>query len=63
MYIHILYENNYNFLDSTLSQDEQCLLHNLTCKPECMGMPDEYDITEIDCGLISILLAICCDVR
>ncbi|KNC30560.1 SHQ1-like protein [Lucilia cuprina] len=52
-----------NFKDSTLSQDEQMLLHNLTCKPELMEMPDEYDIMEIDCGLISILLGICYDVR
>ncbi|XP_065354339.1 protein SHQ1 homolog [Calliphora vicina] len=52
-----------NFKDSVLSQEEQCILHNLTSKPELMEMPDEYDIMEIDCSLISILLGICYDVR
>ncbi|KAM7362841.1 protein SHQ1 homolog [Cochliomyia hominivorax] len=52
-----------NFKDFDLSQDEQHLLHNLTCKPELIEMPDEYDTMEIDCGLIGILLGICYDIR
>ena len=51
------------FIDNVLDQEEQSLLHNITCKPELMKMPDEYDIMEIDCSLISILLGICYDVR
>ncbi|XP_061393213.1 protein SHQ1 homolog [Musca vetustissima] len=53
----------FNFKDNTLERDEEYLLHNLTSKPELMEMPDQYDPMEIDCGLISILLAICYDVR
>lgn len=49
--------------DATLDRDEEYLLHNLTAKPEQMQMPDQYDPMEVDCGLISILLAICYDVR
>uniref|UniRef100_A0A1I8QAP9 Protein SHQ1 homolog n=1 Tax=Stomoxys calcitrans TaxID=35570 RepID=A0A1I8QAP9_STOCA len=52
-----------NFKDCTLERDEECLLHNLTSKAELNTMPDEYDVMEIDCGLISILLSICYDVR
>uniref|UniRef100_T1PLU2 Protein SHQ1 homolog n=1 Tax=Musca domestica TaxID=7370 RepID=T1PLU2_MUSDO len=53
----------YNFKDATLDRDEEYLLHNLTAKPEQMQMSDQYDPMEVDCGLISILLAICYDVR
>ncbi|XP_075145081.1 protein SHQ1 homolog [Haematobia irritans] len=52
-----------NFKDCALDREEECLLHNLTSQQEQRQMPDEYDVMEIDCGLISILLAICYDVR
>ncbi|KAL9888428.1 protein SHQ1 homolog [Glossina fuscipes fuscipes] len=54
---------NINFKDTTLTADEESLLHNLTCKPEMMKMPKDFDKVEVDCGLISILLAICYDIR
>uniref|UniRef100_A0A1A9W1L3 Protein SHQ1 homolog n=1 Tax=Glossina brevipalpis TaxID=37001 RepID=A0A1A9W1L3_9MUSC len=54
---------NINFKDTTLTRDEQSLLHNLTCKPEMMKMAKDFDQVEVDCGLISILLAICYDIR
>lgn len=58
-----MYNANKYFLDCTLDRDEEYLLHNLTSRPELRRMPDEYDRMEIDCGLISILLGICYDVR
>ncbi|XP_036329685.1 protein SHQ1 homolog [Rhagoletis pomonella] len=52
-----------NFGDSILTRDEECLLHNLTRKSQEHTLSYNYEQTEVDCGLISILLAICYDIR
>ncbi|XP_020715730.1 protein SHQ1 homolog [Ceratitis capitata] len=43
--------------DSKLTRDEECLLHNLTRKS--LDVSFFFDQSEVDCGLICILLAIC----
>ncbi|XP_053949338.1 protein SHQ1 homolog [Anastrepha ludens] len=52
-----------NFRDDKLTRDEECLLHNLTRKSQETSLSYKYEQTEVDCGLISILLAICYDKR
>lgn len=55
------YNNNYE--DITLTRDEECLLHNLTRKSQEAGLSTDYEQSNVDCGLICILLAICYDIR
>uniref|UniRef100_A0A0A1XGD1 Protein SHQ1 homolog n=1 Tax=Zeugodacus cucurbitae TaxID=28588 RepID=A0A0A1XGD1_ZEUCU len=53
----------YNFEDVTLTRDEECLLHNLTRKSQESLLSCNYEQSDVDCGLICILLAICYDIR
>uniref|UniRef100_A0A034WCX3 Protein SHQ1 homolog n=1 Tax=Bactrocera dorsalis TaxID=27457 RepID=A0A034WCX3_BACDO len=55
------YNNNYE--DAKLTRDEECLLHNLTRKSQESALFADCEQSDVDCGLICILLAICYDIR
>ncbi|XP_067639116.1 protein SHQ1 homolog [Eurosta solidaginis] len=52
-----------NIADAKLTRDEECLLHNLTRMSQTDTLSLSFERTEVDYGLISILLAICYDIR